>query len=433
MKKKNLFLLNNKAFSVVGVLAASVIGLIVVAGLTQLTSNISVDVQRLKTMANSLQLSRRLDNFFNTNCEARIKNTVGSSNLDNLFKGNASSLPRVEVLKDEKGSEHFKLTEDNIKNAYNLKGVSKFSFKCAGSSCNCSGSTNTCEWKLILSTTVFNNNLPTFTNLNEVHLSITYMPDESNKKDSDRFTCEGEVISNNNNNNNNNKDDDDDSNSKSGIFVITGNDFKLISSEEEDSSKEVWATTEPSSERDFEAGRGNTFFGYRAGKGNQVSIRDSYKSSDKKSSNRYNAFFGAEAGYNEGSVNAGGYNSFFGYKAGSKNTRGEGNTYIGAYSGMSNTTSGFNTYVGYKAGQNFTSTGNTFVGNEAGGVGANSSGNNNSFFGASAGKNNSSGRSNVFIGYEAGSESTSSFHNTFVGYQSGKSNTGSHNAFLELR
>ena len=443
MKKRLFLILDNQAFSIIGTLTAVIIGLIVMAGLTQLTVNINLDVQKLKDMANSIQLSAQLDKHFNKQCKEKLTNTIGLDNLDNLFKGDTSSLPKLEVLRDEKETpgEHFKLTENNMKNAYNLRGLSRFVFKCAEDSCNCSKTKNTCYWHLILSTTVFNNNLPTFKNIHTIPLKISYILDSSNQKTKTQFIC-GLGSSQGNKSSKTKKDPRyENEDPPEQPPYIRSKKFKIIATNEkkEEQSRctsdyihfnnppdrineegfgmRVWAISDSRSPW-------NSFFGYYAG----------YKNTSSK-----NAYFGVYAGYSNGytpcnlkddPTNSGSENSFFGYEAGSRNRTGNKNTFVGQGAGHANTTGTNNTYIGDNAGEEGSY--NVFVGSSAG---SSNKANYNSFFGVSAGYKNSTGEKNVFIGSEAGKFYKNQSNNTFVGYRAGgkvskKLDGGENNSFF---
>ena len=400
--KKGFFLklTQNHGFSLMGVLSASVIGLIVVGGMTQLISNVSLDVKELKTQTKSTQLGIKLDEFFNTQCETKITNSLlrERSFLDELFKGDEKIIPPLVNLIDASTPPEkvFNFDEERDKTAYSLPGKSQFAFRCAEEGgCDCSKpGKDTCMWNLVLSTTKVTNNVPSFMNVHTVPLSLTWAPDENNKKDKARFECGataytrgGKIVVLRA--------------EKDGKLIIGGGGGggfiisqlgKLVSSSTQEEGKEVWATTD----------KKKTLFGYEAG---------------KNLSTELNAFFD---------------NTFLGYLAGSETTKGSFNTFVGPYAGQKNVKGGENTYVGQKAGQKATGSQNTYVGRWAGFSGdvSENSGSFNSFFGTHAGGKNKKGSHNTFVGSSAGAYNKDSSFNTYVGQMTGYKATGGNNAFF---
>ena len=132
-------------------------------------------------------------------------------------------------------------------------------------------------------------------------------------------------------------------------------------------------------------------------------------------------------GFNAGHSGTGQFNTLIGYEAG-KSTAGDSNTFLGYEAGKDNTTGNGNTFVGKNAGSsNLTGVENTFVGHSAG---QSNTANENTFLGHSAGLSNTTGTNNIFIGYKAGQATTTGGGNVFLGNSAGENNTASLNFFL---
>ena len=95
-------------------------------------------------------------------------------------------------------------------------------------------------------------------------------------------------------------------------------------------------------------GNDNSFFGFNAGKNNQVDA---------------NTFVGSNSGIENIS---GVENSFFGYMSGSKHDKGRYNLYVGSNSGSNNTNGNANVFLGAYSGLDNLGDGNVFIGYFAG-------------------------------------------------------------------
>ena len=220
----------------------------------------------------------------------------------------------------------------------------------------------------------------------------------------------------------------------------------------------------------------NTFIGYKAGTLNNTGYSNTFVGHEAgrkvSGANHWNAYFGSLAGADAtgnhntyigshsgyGSTadtdNTGSNNTFVGINSGRFNTTGYDNTYIGSHAGYLNTEGDFSVFIGRDAGrENTTGDSNIFIGRSAGyynktggsnivvgfSAGGYATGGSNIFIGHQAGQGQSSttkntASSNIFIGYQAGYENTEGYYNTFLGYQAGQSNTtGNRNIFLGYR
>lgn len=123
-----------------------------------------------------------------------------------------------------------------------------------------------------------------------------------------------------------------------------------------------------------------------------------------------NTFIGVSAG---AANTTGEENTFIGDQAGAINDTGTENIFLGSEAGLANTTGGENAFVGSQAGTaNTAGAANTFVGYQAGNL--NVTGNNSVFVGSQAGMNNI-GSGNTFIGVSAGAANTAGNDNIFIG------------------
>jgi len=179
----------------------------------------------------------------------------------------------------------------------------------------------------------------------------------------------------------------------------------------------------------------NNFFGFHAGRGQSAATPNTGSNNNffgrcagcSNTTGNHNNFLGANAGRNN---TTGLYNNFFGDRTGCANTTGSFNNFFGADAGICNTTGCFNNFLGLYAGRcNTTGSCNNFLGANAGF--ANTTGSQNNFLGFSAGLCNTTGCENNFFGRYAGRSNTTGCLNNFFGNAAGFCNTtGSHNNFL---
>ena len=136
-------------------------------------------------------------------------------------------------------------------------------------------------------------------------------------------------------------------------------------------------------------------------------------------------------GFGAGKSNTtGGSNTFIGLRAGENTTSGGINTFVGAFSGQSNVSGGANIFVGRSSGaRNTTGSDNVVIGANSGFN--NTTGGGNVFIGRNSGRRSRTGESNVFVGRDSGRENTTGGKNTFIGFEAGKTNsTGEGNIYI---
>ena len=140
-------------------------------------------------------------------------------------------------------------------------------------------------------------------------------------------------------------------------------------------------------------------------------------------------------GYGAGSsTTTGERNTFLGNGAGSRNTKGKQNVFVGYRAGNEQVEGEHNVIVGDTSGQFSKGDQNVFIGRRAGrGRPApdNNTGDKNVFIGNKAGHDNTTGTENVFLGLQAGKANTTGEKNTFIGFEAGKANiTGEGNIYI---
>ena len=176
----------------------------------------------------------------------------------------------------------------------------------------------------------------------------------------------------------------------------------------------------------------NTFVGSGAGENNTTGGQNlfiGFQAGNKNTAGTGHTFIGYNAGRDNITPSASLGNSFIGWNAGQKNTTGSMNTLLGYRAGMSNTTNSRSTFIGFMAGEKSTAPKNTFIGTNAGKV--TTTGEKNTFVGAGAGLNNTTGKNNTSVGENSLFQNMTGNANTFIGQTSGRNNTtGSFNTFI---
>ena len=177
------FLKNDKAFSIMGVLVASAIGLIVIIGLTKLFVHMNSQIGQLERQAQRSILIGLLGNAINNN--AYCKDTLLPM-APNLKAGQKQKIYEIK----SGGGNIVDLTASNLQSKYGIEGLTYFEVKCAQSSCDCrltSGATYPCtkRWSLALISQSKVSNVPTFNRIMEIPFTVTY----TSHINYDNFTC----------------------------------------------------------------------------------------------------------------------------------------------------------------------------------------------------------------------------------------------------
>ena len=129
------------------------------------------------------------------------------------------------------------------------------------------------------------------------------------------------------------------------------------------------------------------------------------------SAHNTSTFFGYEAGKSAQSDAE--YNTFIGFRAGKDITTGDDNIFIGSLAGWKNKTGSYNIALGSAAGfSNDTGAGNVFLGYTAGS--SNRTGHNNVFIGRQSGASNTGGGANISIGLFSGANNMGD-NNIYIG------------------
>ena len=472
LAKISHFNTNNKGFTLIGVLVASVIGTIVVAGLSQMFVNMASQINEMESRGNRIFLDQKIGEDFRRGCDATLRE-FGDKILD------GTGIPQFSKIKTYLGDPGFNNLEtiydlgnpdpdpddpdgliirEKLKAEHGIVGDIYFELICDddSGSCDCrSTPLEHCEkqWRLsfvsqseVNGVYVYNKKLSfqvsteyTGSNIINLPTETTYAP---NKYD---FTCNilnilvGLT-----------KDDIntdcillDDKKTLVGCGSTISNYATQITALGYNAGG--WSSSGANNTfignltgENNTTGDDNTFVGYRAGNTNTIGKHNIFigsRAGHDSSSGNYNIFMGYLAGRNtigdSTGEGKGEKNIFIGHRTGLKNTEGQENLFIGSYAGFNNTVGIYNIFMGNNAG--FNNTGgsyNNFFGLEAGLE--NTTGYNNNFFGLGAGLKNTEGHNNIFIGHQAGRKNTTGAGNIFIGNYVADTNAyeTAHNKFV---
>ena len=427
---KNVLNINNKGFSLVGILVASTIGTVLVLGLASSQVNLAKWQRKISTKNKVNWLETRMQSVMSSSTDQ----VTCLKNLEEQIKGYDFSAPKFCLARDT--------TPTNTKT---IETILTDILTCANRDVNSCG-TSLCIWSPDIraethiiafaesSSQSFNGERVVevegvsqccFDADGECPLGSTddlacYDVPMEGKPDfgKTKVGCEGTVIT-----------------SKPTLFgfnagkVNTGNNNTFIGNEAGTSNTTATGNTFIGNVAGWSntIGNSNTFMGSSAGTSNTKGRYNTFIGSWAGRSNttgRYNTFMGNSAGHD----NTGDGNTFIGYEAGYKNKSAE-NTFIGSYAGKANIAGSFNTFIGSYAGKaNIAGDLNTFMGDSAGHD--NTTGHSNTFMGSYAGRNNTRGHQNTFIGTTAGVSNTEAGGNTFIGYEAGRYSISGYNTFI---
>ncbi len=431
---------HSKGFTIVGMLVASAIGLIVVAGLSQMFANMSSQIKQLEERGGRIFFNESIANYLRAGCRATLRGNAGAIKAGN----------RVEFtqIKGSDGRTVLDLhaEKERLKSEYGIRGHTYFQLTCkeppGSPPYNCNYVSNChiptgCEynWSLSLISQSMVNGLLMYNRTAHFNLRVALNPSSAHPYG---LACRITSVSTSNN----------PISSGDCIKLNKADDLALVGCGTTTNINEKTTTAYGFDAGKLGAGKFNTFIGYQAGSqttgeqntflGYQAGTSNTadsntfigYQAGRDNTTGEGNTFVGHDAGR---SATDGKQNTFIGYQAGRDNiTRGEDNTFIGYQAGASNTHAKQNTFIGYQAGTSNSKAGshpdnNTFIGFKAGT--SNTAGARNIFIGSEAGQANTTGRENTFIG--AGQNNTTGSINTFIGFQAGKANTtGNQNTFL---
>ncbi len=399
-KHKKTFLLNNKGFSITGVMVASTIGVIAMTGMAKHAALIA---QQQRQINKERELNAFWEQFgTETNCEETIKGWLNQNTAPNYPA--PTSAQKAKLAEGTEGNEiEFKIIKksasSNLLDVHDSNNIfSRYGFfprffvlRCNpadnGGSCDCkaSGTTYPCKktWTLIPGI----QRGMTFIRGKLLTLDITW-PAAPNSA-YDNFTCD--------------------------VIGISGGKNRCYKAEATGSKRTLAGCGSTQSL----GGTGTTAFGNDVARGATITGANSY-------------FFGRDSGYY--ATVSGGFNTFLGRSAGNVATvSGGNNTFVGYHAGNRATVAGGNnTFLGDHAGSyadiRSGAIGNVFIGKEAGRkdqgttTGGYISGDDNSLLGHAAGRTAKiSGDYNTFIGPDSGFKGTiSKSGNHFVGSSSGR-------------
>ena len=306
-------MINNKGFSIIGVLVASLIGLIITGGMVRLFANMSSQMKKIDQKSQRVFLRDLIGDVIGSSCEEAFRPFSNS-----LFQGN--NIAEFPQINTSGGAVAVDLTDkDKLRQDYGMDGHVYFKLECAESgsppNCDCSqtGTPYPCvkKWSLSLISQSFVNNLPQYNRNMKFPIIVTYDDLDSNGSVvSSEFSCRFNPIAG----------------GGGGGGSLDQADIDDIINKAVDKAKEETIKE----------------------------IKDKH-------------FHITSIGENAGTPDKSKNNVHIGNNAGKENTGGIGNTLIGTNAGKKNTSSG-NTFIGYNTGEQFTGYGsnNTFIGNKAG-------------------------------------------------------------------
>ena len=360
----------NKGFTLIGVMVASVIGLIVLIGLSSAISGMQAQVRSIELGLNQNALKDRLFKGFPATCKDNLKHLgqkikVGGGQSDNK----SIQLLKLNTLRDGNGdivyADGFDYDLNNVNHRKNLQTMYGIGFVdqatvnkevkgitlglycfdpinqgiwdgAGASPCKCVGQSLPCEktWILALRSMTIKRDLPYWDKPIDHKFTIIY--EQTPNPAGDNFVC-----------------------------GATG-------------SNPVQGMSEDQFYKDENSNFTNAVLGKNAG----------------KEKGKENVFIGFGTGKNTGG--AGMQNVFIGHHTGHLNTTGKKNVFIGKGAGHNNKTGEENIFIGQRAGQSLTNKdGNIFIGNEAG---QNTHGEGNIFIGNEAGQGNSHDSNRFVVG-----------------------------------
>ena len=378
---------SSKAFSIVGVLVASSIGVIVILGLSGMLSDMNTDVAELEKVVNQKILVSQINDLLLENCKNSLSNSLkhkgGTNGLDLLYKGGEGTSNtdpiQFSVLKDgsaDPGKTIFDTAgtvanKEKIKKLYGLDGHSSFQLQCEESPP--SSTSNFFEPNLL--------KINTIAKIHWIFASLQAWASPVNPAPSSptppRSGCD----------------------CSSGPYPCR-KDWSLSL------FTMSYKNNIPVYKEILNQGlrityNGSTKSNFTCHFGTLTPMVFSCPAPQGSSENHFCGYLAGEVSPANPSTSIA--NSFFGYSAGRNNTTGNTNDFFGTQAGEANISASTNSFFGAKVGK------------------VNTSGGSNSFFGFNAGLANTGG-SNSFFGFNAGLANTGG-SNSFFGYNAGTANT----------
>ena len=304
---------NKKGFTLIGVLVASVVGLIVIMGTSQMFVNMSGQLKQMERKAALVFFNEFIGDQLRSGCENTLRNglTVGSANIrDSIQVGNDLHFHQ---LRNENDRVVLDLDAEKarLEAEHGITGHTFFQLKCVGydhdsnpvtplqQDCDyTSSSVRSRKWTLSFISQRRTKGVLQYNRGMSYELDITYNSDPTvNPGDFDCNILELLACS------------------------YVKDDLTLMG---------CGNTTQNVTDSTSRANK-TTAYGYDAGPGALTG--------------KYNTFVGHSTGTNT----TGTSNMFLGFQAGKATTVGNNNTFIGTYAGQSNTTGSGNTFLGYNA------------------------------------------------------------------------------------
>ena len=382
--------LNKKGFTLIGVLVASVVGLIVMAGFSQMFVNMANRLKEMENRAASVFFKQFIGDQLMLGCENTLREgqSTGGVDIPDFIKVGHTGDIYFYQLRDGSSKIVLDLNSEKgrLEAEYGIEGHTFFQLKCIDAlGCDYIGACGGAfpcsrKWSLSFISQRRTKGVLQYNRSLAFELDIEYNSNPNISANLKDFDCNTLTLSGGGGG----------GLSGSGYFIAKDNPTEhgltLIGGggTAADRTASRAGTSAYGYGIDNSSGLYNTFIGYSAGKNNQAAS---------------NTFLGYQAGLNN---TTGARNNFIGYLSGEKNVTGRNNNFFGHKAGQNNTAGFSNTFVGHRAGENNTTESKiTAIGFESG---------------------RSGGAKSTFIGYQAGSQSGGT-GNIFIGYQAGYSTT----------
>ena len=163
---------NNKAFSIMGVLVASAIGLIVVAGLTKMFVHMSSQIKTLEQKARQTNLIGLIGNYMRNpdHCKA----TLDQVPTTDIKAGNDTTITEIKTSGGGKVID-IVAERDQLQTKYGMGGYVALELQCPPISCSSCGSFPCTQgWILSLISQTYVNNVPSFNRIMEIPFSVVH-------------------------------------------------------------------------------------------------------------------------------------------------------------------------------------------------------------------------------------------------------------------
>ena len=159
---------NNRAFSIMGVLVASVIGFIVIAGLTKMFVHMSSQFKTLEQKMQQTHLVGLISNYMRN--PAHCKKTL--EQVDAQIK--AGTNVKINAIKTANGGDVINIVTEKSKlqTKYGIGGYTVLELQCQNNCNSCAPCTQ--RWVISLISQTYVNDIPTFNRVMEIPISVIH-------------------------------------------------------------------------------------------------------------------------------------------------------------------------------------------------------------------------------------------------------------------